>query len=102
MEWICLIKQFNSIASQFLLTKNKNSVNQAVCTKHSALWRIFSPFPPGETHFMKQESPSFKSMDIKGNEGLQEDLTSLICCHQFDDSRSIADLKKCRFSVGSI
>ena len=76
IEWICLIKQFNSITSHFLLTKNKKNqllrlLRQA---QRLALWQIFYTSPPKETHSMKQKTPSFKSMAIKWNEGLHESL----------------------------
>ena len=46
MEWIRLMKQFYSISSHFLLTKNqkkKKTAAQDFCTKPSALHQIFTP-----------------------------------------------------------
>ena len=54
MEWIRLIKQFYSISSHFLLTKNQKKIScsgflhQAQCPTSN-----FYPSPPEETHFMK-------------------------------------------------
>ena len=64
--FVVKVAKFNCSQMKLADFESPSGASSSKSTKHSALWWIFYPSPPEET----QESLSFKSMDIKWNEGI--------------------------------